>query len=465
MPERIFHVITPLQDFFSKVINGSVLLFVATFAAMVVANSPAADWYNGMLNYPIHFEIGHVSLFSHLGHDMTMLQFVNDALMAIFFFMIGLEIKREVLIGELSSFRKAALPVLAAIGGMVVPVLVYLLVCPSGPATAGAAIPMATDIAFALGVLALFGKRVPLGMKVFLMALAVVDDIGGIIVIAIFYSDFFELQPLLISAVLMAIIYIGGKMHIRKVLFYYVFGFFVWAMFLQSGLHPTIAGVLVGFMVPALPVFDTHKFSDDMKKAIDSFPVNGGQRGKHAMVLNNQQIVLLKHMKYTVRKTISPLQLIADNIEPFVSYVVLPLFAFVNAGVNFGEVSTSELMGVPLAVMCGLLIGKTVGIFTFSYTFVKFGWVRMPTGMNKQLLFGVSVLGGIGFTVSLFISNLSFSSVSDIGMKLLNEAKLGVFMGSLVSGVIGYFLLRFLLPKKVDALEPEAVYLSKEEDK
>ena len=445
MAQRLFDVITPLQRFLNKVVNGSVLLFFATILAMVIANSSASDWYNNLLSYPIHFQIGGISFFSHHGQNLTMLQFVNDALMAVFFFLIGLEIKREVLVGELSSMRKAILPIIAALGGMIVPVLVFYLICNEAPASAGVAIPIATDIAFALGVLALLGKRVPLGMKVFLTALAVVDDIGGILVIALFYGGHVAVEPLLISFVLLAIAYAGGKMGVSNKYFYYLLGFVIWMMFLESGIHPTIAGVLVGITIPARPKFDTNMFLNGMRATLDSFPKEGEVHGKRAIVLTHKQINTLKNLQMMADKTISPLQSIADDLEPIVHYFVLPLFAFVNAGITFDNMDFS-ITGVPLAIFSGLFVGKTLGIFLFSYCFLKSGAVSIPKGMNYSNLFAVSVLGGIGFTVALFIANLSYANVPEVGASLLNEAKIGVFAGSLISGFVGYFLLKLTLP-------------------
>ncbi|WP_286083873.1 Na+/H+ antiporter NhaA, partial [Parabacteroides goldsteinii] len=244
MDRTINVILKPLRRFATQKSSASFLLFMATILAMILANSPWAYAYHHILSYPIDLQIGKFNLFSHHGEPMPMLAFVNDALMAVFFFVIGLEIKQEVLIGELSSVRKAILPVIAACGGMIVPVLFFLLVCNTGPEARGAAIPMATDIAFALAVLGLLGKRVPLSMRIFLTALAVVDDIGGIIIIALFYSGHIAYQPLLISLALLALLYAGGKMRVNNNLFYYIVGFFVWILFLESGIHPTIAGVL-----------------------------------------------------------------------------------------------------------------------------------------------------------------------------------------------------------------------------
>ena len=446
MDRAIKVILKPLKRFAIQKPNASLLLFGATIVAMILANSPWSESYHRLLAFPIDFHVGGFDFFAHHGEPMSMLAFVNDALMAVFFFTIGLEIKQEVLIGELSSFRKALLPIVAACGGMIVPVLFYLLVCGESPEANGAAIPMATDIAFALAVLGLLGKRVPLSMRIFLTALAVVDDIGGIIIIALFYSGHIAFQPLLISLVILAVLYLGGKMRIYNRLFYYAFGFVVWLLFLESGIHPTIAGVLVAFTVPARPVVKLEAFTEDMSGLLSMLGRDEVKSSRRASVLSSMQIQVLNNIHMLADKTISPLQTITDRLHPTVSYVILPLFAFVNAGVTFGDIQPASLVNVPLAVFAGLFLGKTLGIFVFSYLFALSPLSAMPKGMSKRTLIGVSMLGGIGFTVALFIANLSFDLSTPQGIDLLNQAKLGVFAGSLLSGLGGYFLLNWVLP-------------------
>lgn len=447
MDHTINVILKPLRRFATQKSSASFLLFMATIMAMVMANSPWAYAYHHILSYPIDLQIGGFNLFSHNGETMSMLAFVNDALMAIFFFVIGLEIKQEVLIGELSSVRKALLPVIAACGGMIVPVICYTLVCNTAPEVNGAAIPMATDIAFALAVLGLLGKRVPLSLRIFLTALAVVDDIGGIIIIALFYSSHIAIEPLLISLVLLAVLYLGGRMRVNSSIFYYIVGFFVWMLFLESGIHPTIAGVLVAFTVPARPKINLNDFTRDMKGYLNMLDYTEVRQSKQASVLTPTQIQVLNNIHLLANNTISPLQSIADKLHPLVNYLILPLFAFVNAGVTFGDIQLASLVNVPLAVFLGLFVGKTVGIFSFTYFFVRTRLAAMPAGMTRLNLFGVSMLGGIGFTVALFIANLSFTGMDAAGIDLLNQAKLGVFTGSFVSGLCGYFLLKKVLPK------------------
>lgn len=449
MDRTIRVILKPLRRFAIQKPNASLLLFMATIVAMILANSPWAHAYHQLLSFPIDLQANRFNFFSHHGEPMSMLAFVNDALMAVFFFVIGLEIKQEVLIGELSSVRKALLPIIAACGGMVVPVLFYMLVCQEAPEVNGAAIPMATDIAFALAVLGLLGKRVPLSLRIFLTALAVVDDIGGIIIIALFYSGSIAFEPLLISIGILAVLYIGGKMRINNCLFYYVAGFIVWMLFMESGVHPTIAGVLVAFTVPARPVVKLDAFTSDMSGYLNMLDYTEVRQSKKATVLTPTQIQVLNNIHSLADRTISPLQSIADKLHPLVNYVILPLFAFVNAGVTFGDIQPQSLVNVPLAVFLGLFAGKSLGIFAFSYLFVRTRLVSMPAGMSKRNLIGVAMLGGIGFTVALFIANLSFDAATASGADLLNQAKLGVFTGSFVSGVGGYLILRKVLPAAV----------------
>lgn len=447
MERTIQVILKPLRRFAIQKPNASLLLFMATIIAMILANSPWAHTYHQLLAFPIDLQAGRFSFFAHHGEPMSMLAFVNDALMAVFFFVIGLEIKQEILIGELCSLRKAMLPIIAALGGMVVPVLFYVLVCGTAPEVRGAAIPMATDIAFALAVLGLLGKRVPLSLRIFLTALAVVDDIGGIIIIALFYSSNIGYEPLLMSLGLLVLLYMGGKMRVNNVLFYYIAGFFVWMLFMESGIHPTIAGVLVAFTVPARPVVKLDDFTNDMSGYLDMLNFSEVKHSRKAAVLTPTQIQVLNNIHILADKTISPLQTIADKLHPLVNYLILPLFAFVNAGVTFGDIQPETMLNVPLAVFAGLFFGKALGIFSFTWLFAQTRFAALPAGMSKRNLFGVSLLGGIGFTVALFIANLSFDASSAAGADLLNQAKLGVFAGSFVSGICGYYILKAVLPE------------------
>lgn len=440
--------IKPLTRFALQKPNAGLLLFLATIAAIILANTPLGIYYERFLASPISLQIGSLMIFSHHGEPMSLLTFVNDALMAIFFFSVGLEIKQEMLVGELSSVRKALLPVIAALGGMIIPVLVFLAVCHNQPEIRGAAIPMATDIAFALAVLGMLGKRVPMSLKIFLTAFAVVDDIGGIIVIALFYSSHIFVMPLLISFLILGGLYIGSRLGINAKAFYYLGGFCVWMFFLESGIHPTIAGVLVAFTVPARQSVKLDEFAKEMKDNLELLDFTQVRHSGKASVLSSGQIHILNNIHDIANKTVCPLQHIIDKLHTIVSYVILPLFAFVNAGIRLEGFDFSSLMGLPLAIFLGLFVGKTIGIYLFSYLFAKTGIISIPPGINKKSLLGVSMLGGIGFTVSLFIANLSFTSMPEIGATLLNNSKLGIFVGSLVSGVCGYMYLKHILPKE-----------------
>ena len=385
--------------------------------------------------------VGDFNLFSHGGHNLTMIEFINDCLMTVFFLAVGVEIKRELLVGELSSFRKAILPFIAACGGMIFPVIVYSLLVASGtPETQGMAIPMATDIAFSLGVLSLLGNRVPLSLKIFLTAFAVVDDIGGILVIAIFYSTEVAYGYLIAAAVLYAFLYYMGKLGVTQKIFFLLFGVVIWYLFLQSGIHSTISGVILAFVIPARPRLNAGKYIRRIRSIISTFPVMQSDN----IVLTNEQITTLKQVERASDHVISPLQSLEDNLHGTVNFVILPLFAFANAGVVLS--GGGDVVGnVAIAVGLGLLLGKFLGIYLFTWLSIKSGLVRMPEGMNWKNIAGVSLLGGIGFTVSLFIANLSFAGAYP---ELLNQAKFGVLCGTVVAGILGYIVLFRVLPKK-----------------
>ncbi len=429
---------------------GNVLLF-ATGLALIVANIPGInEYYNEFWTQEVRLQVGDFNL-SHHGQPMSMLAFINDALMAVFFFSIGLEIKREILVGELSSFRQAFLPIMGAIGGMIVPVVIFFLFAHGTPYAGGAAIPMATDIAFSLGVLAMLGKRVPLSLKIFLTTLAVVDDIGGIIVIAVFYSGHIDAMLLLYAVGLLVLLLLGSKMHIQSKIFYIGIGGVVWFLFLNSGIHPTIAGVLVAFCVPATPVFEPKKYIQMIRTAISNFKDEADEQLTQKTILNHEQMAWLKQVEHASDKVISPLQDLEDSLHPVVTYIIIPVFAFANAGIfllNIAPVTIIE--GISLAIICGLVLGKFLGIFAFSWLTVKLGWAPMPSRSNWKMMASVAVLGGIGFTVSLFIANLSFPGADAASVDLLNHAKIGIVVGSFLAGILGFLLLHMTLPKTVD---------------
>lgn len=429
--------------------GGNVLIF-ATVLALVVANIPGLNTlYNDFWNQPMRLQIGDFNVLSHAGHPMTVLQFINDALMAVFFFSIGLEIKREVLVGELSSFRQALLPIMGAIGGMLLPVGLYMALAAGSDYIDGAAIPMATDIAFSLGVLALLGSRVPVSLKIFLTTLAVVDDIGGIIVIAAFYSSHIEVSFLGYAAIGLAVLLVGGGfLKIQSKLFYVLIGGVVWFLFLNSGIHPTIAGVLVAFCVPSIPVYAPEKYVKMIRSSIRNFHEEDDEVLSRRTILNHEQMDWLKQIESASDKVISPLQDLEDSLHPVINYLIIPLFAFANAGIYLLDMNPMTVVsGISLAIIVGLVIGKFAGIFLFSWLTVKFKLAPLPEGADWKMVAGIAMLGGIGFTVSLFIANLSFGGTGEAGEALLTDSKVGIVVGSLLSGLIGYQLLTHFLPR------------------
>lgn len=425
------------KSFMKSYVNGSVLLILATIVALVLANSDYSDLYVAFCNYEVSLFLGGVDILQHHGAPMTIASLINNMLMAIFFFAVGLEIKREFMVGELSDRKHALLPIIAAVGGIVLPVVIFKLIATDPDVARGAAIPMATDIAFSLGVLSLLGKRVPISLKVFLTALAVVDDLAGIMVIAIFYSGSIASEYLFIAGALIAIMIIGARLRIAKKSFYAIIGIIIWFMFYNSGVHATIAGVLVAFCIPARPFLDTTKYIERIKSNIAQFPfICTDKHG--AVILSNKQIGLLKSIESASDNVVSPLQKLEDMLHPVVTFFIIPVFAFVNAGISMEGISISSFMEeTTLAVMAGLLLGKFFGIFGFSYLALKLNLASMPKNANYKGIAGVAILGGIGFTVSIFIGNLSYASIPDIGEELLNQAKLGIIVASLIAAVAG----------------------------
>lgn len=438
--------------------SGGNLLIASTALALIVANIPGLNGhYFYFWEQEVRLQLGDFNIFSHNGHPMTLLSFINDALMAIFFFSIGLEIKREVLVGELSSFKQALLPIVGAIGGMLVPVLVFWYMSRGTDYAGGAAIPMATDIAFSLGVLSMLGKRVPVSLKIFLTTLAVVDDIGGIIVIAAFYSTHIDVMLLVYAAILFGVLLLGSVLHIKSKIFYLLIGGVIWFLFLNSGIHPTIAGVLVAFCVPATPVFAPKKYIRTIRKSISHFKGDEDDVDlEKRTILGKEQLNWLKEVESASDKVISPLQDLEDSLHPFVNYFILPLFAFANAGIFLLDMEPASVFeGISLAVILGLVIGKFIGILLFSWITVKLGWAPMPAHSNWHMMASMAMLGGIGFTVSIFIATLSFDASLPAQAYLLSHAKLGIVVGSLLSGIIAFIWLHLTLPKGVapDAVE------------
>ena len=380
---------------------------------------------------------------------MSLGQVINDFLMAIFFLSVGLEIKREIRVGELSSLNKALLPIIGACGGMLIPVLVFFIACPADAAMQrGLAIPMATDIAFSLGILSVFKTRVPVGLKIFLAALAVADDLGGIIVIALFYSSDINLFFLAASALCVCVMMIANMSKVRSKSFYVAVGLFLWYFMLNSGIHATIAGVLVAFCIPATLKKGTGVYLERIRQNVNKFPVIEVDEQHNTIVLTNDQIHILKSIESAADKMISPLQELEDSLHVMINYVVIPLFAFANAGIDLAQMNLASLFtGVSLSVMLGLVAGKFLGVFSFSWLAVRLKVVSLPANTTWKSFASVCVVCGIGFTVSMFIADLSYSGLGADGAALLSQAKLGVLCGSVISAVLGCVLLNKTLPK------------------
>ena len=433
-----------MRKFIRTKMNGGAILMIVALITMIIANSPLKDYYNDFFATKIIIRIGDVNLFKVHEHNLTILSFINDALMAVFFFSVGLEIKREMLVGELSSFRKAMLPVVAAIGGMIVPIGIFCCLSTSGPEMRGAAIPMATDIAFSLGVLSLLGKKVPLSLKIFLTAFAVVDDIGGIAVIGVFYSQDLILSYIAYSLILLFFMWLVGRMGVHSKLFFIIFGIIVWYFFLNSGIHPTIAGVLVAFVVPAHPKLNIERYIKKIKNVIKELPEEDNI--KNPRMLTSDEISSLKKVESYSDHVISPLQSLEDNLFPLINYIIMPLFAFANANVDLSGFSLANAAnGVTLDIFNALVFGKIIGIFLFTWIFTKSKILTLPKGVSYKGVFGVAILGGIGFTVSLFIATLSYAKIPEVGMILLNDAKIGILAGTIFAGVAGYIYLKCIL--------------------
>ena len=436
-----------------RYVSASALLIGATVLALFFANwSVTRELYSNLWELPVALSIGGFNVFSHGGHPMSLLDFINDFLMFYFFLSVGLEIKREILCGELSSRQKALLPIIGACGGMLIPVIVFFCVCLGHPLMErGCAIPMATDIAFSLGVLSLFSKRVPIGLKIFLAALAVADDLGGIIVIAIFYSQGLSMPYLLGAAAVVAALLIGNKRGVRIKAYYINLGLVLWFMVLNSGIHATIAGVMLAFCIPANLVKGTRYYAQRIRRLINRYPeieVTEADKNR-AIVIEKSELQILRSIESASDYLISPLQDIEDQLAMPINYVVIPLFAFANAGVDFSDLSITSLFhGVALGVFLGLLIGKFLGVLSFSWLSIKLKVCQMPEGANWHSFASVCMLCGIGFTVSMFIAALSYPAhLGQEAAEMLNEAKLGILCGTIASALIGCLMLNKTLPK------------------
>ncbi len=423
-------IVRPFQDFAHKQSSGGILLILATAVALIWANSPWGEGYAALWHTKLTVGIGDFSISKDLTH------WINDGLMAVFFLVVGLEIKREVLVGELSSARNAALPVAAAVGGVVVPATIYLTINAGTEGSAGWGIPMATDIAFALGILALLGERAPVALKVFLTALAIVDDIVAVLVIAFFYTSEISWGALGVGAAFLAALVVANLIGVGRTLVYAVLGIGLWLCFLLSGVHATIAGVLLALTVPAISFINPGAFLDRGRYILDRFE-RAGEKGENVLSNEERQAALhaLNHAAYELEP---PLHELEHTLHPWVVFAIMPIFALANAGVPLGGGIADALTSpVALGILAGLVVGKQLGITLFAWLAVRSGISELPGGINWRHVYGVGWLAGIGFTMSLFITDLAFSEGS-----LVDAAKLGILVASVIAGGVGWTILR-----------------------
>lgn len=428
-------IFQPFRDFLELESAAGIILIAATFIALLWANSPWADSYHHLWEMTVTIGIGEYALSKHLIH------WINDGLMAIFFCVVGLEIKREVFIGELSTMRKASFPIFAAFGGMVIPAGIYMIFNSGGIGKQGWGIPMATDIAFALGVLVLLGSRAPLVLKIFLTALAIIDDIGAVIVIAIFYTDNISLHALGFAGICLLLLLGINKLDVRHPIPYFLLGVLLWLAVLKSGIHATIAGVVFAMMVPARSRIDSEEFVKDSREILDELESVGVRPGDKGFT-TEEELGALHTIKELSRDLETPLQRMEHELHSWTTYLIIPVFALANAGVKLNFSADFLTHGVTVGIFCGLVIGKFLGVVGFSWLAVRLGFAEMPRGISWRHICGVGLLAGIGFTMSLFITNLAFTDGTVIQM-----SKVGILAASLVAGIGGYLFLRHSLNK------------------
>jgi len=436
--ERSFaKILTPFEEFIHRQTTSGMLLLGTAILALIMANSALAGFYEHLLHVPVGIQIGSWSL------EKTLHHWINDGLMALFFFVVGLELKREILVGELADPRAAALPIVAAIGGMLVPALIFHALNPAGEAARGWGIPMATDIAFAVGVLALLASRVPKALITFLVALAIVDDLGAVLVIALFYTDALVLEALAGAALMLAVLITFNLAGIRRTMPYFLVAVLMWYFLLQSGVHATLAGVLGAFTVPARPKYDPQRFSAHVKDLMVRF--DASYRPGTSIMTNDALRAVVQTLENGVHRVETPLQRLEHVWHLPVAFLVIPVFALFNAGVplEFDRLGEALTHPVTLGVGLGLVAGKVIGITGASWLALKAGIGQLPADTRFAQLAAVSLLGGIGFTMSIFIAQLGYAANAE----LLLMAKMGILTASLVAGVAGFVWL-FLLGRR-----------------
>jgi NhaA family Na+:H+ antiporter len=425
-PQPVDRLLAPFREFSQREASGGVLLMGAALIALVWANSPLADSYAGLWQTTLSVGVGDLSLAKPL------LLWINDGLMAVFFLVVGLEIKREVLVGELASVRKASLPIAAAVGGAVLPALLFALIAGGDPeAIRGWGVPMATDIAFALGVLALLGSRAPVGLRIFLTALAIVDDLLAVLVIAVFYSSDLSMTALAAAAGILAMLVVANRLGVRRPLVYALLGIGLWVAVLQSGIHATIAGVLLAITIPARTRIDRAAFVEGARRMVDDLS------DRHDAPSDEEHHATLWDLEDLTEHAQAPMLRIEHALLPWVAFLIVPLFALANAGVAIGgDLGGALTSPIALGVIIGLVVGKQIGITLGAWLVVRAGLAALPEGVTWRHVYGGAWLGGIGFTMSLFVAELAFGEPS------LASAKIGILAASLIAGVGGYLFLR-----------------------
>ncbi len=430
--EKAFdRVLTPFEEFVHRQTTGGLMLMGAAAIALILANSSLAPGYQALLHTSLGFSVGSVSMVKTLHH------WVNDGLMALFFFVVGLELKREILVGELAEPRQAALPIVAAIGGMVLPALIFLALNPAGEASRGWGIPMATDIAFAIGVLVLMAGRVPKSLITFLAALAIVDDLGAVVVIALFYTETLVWEALLVALAVIAALVTANLAGIRSPFPYLLLGTVLWAALLKSGVHATLAGVLTAFTIPARPKYDPVRFSVHVRELMRRF--DSSHRPGRSIMTNEELRAVVQTLENGTRKVQTPLQRLEHGLHLPVAFLVVPVFAFFNAGISVpaGALGATLTHPIALGVVLGLVLGKFAGIAGASWLALRFGIGQLPAGTRFSQIAGVALLAGIGFTMAMFIAELGFAQDA----QFLLMAKAGVLMASALAGVSGFLWL------------------------
>jgi NhaA family Na+:H+ antiporter len=432
------------QQFTRLQASGGILLLLATVLALLWANSPWSDGYFGLWETYLSISLGGFTL------KESLLHWVNDGLMVIFFFVVGLEIKREILVGELASLRRAALPLMAAIGGMLLPALIYFAFNAGGVGQDGWGIPMATDIAFMLGLLTILGSRVPISLKVFFTALAIADDLGAVLVIALFYSGEIVWVALAIAAVFLLALVLLNRLGVRRPLPYALLGIGLWLAFLESGIHPTIAGVLLALTIPARTEVETEAYMAQCTAALGG--LGGDAPGHEEAGSSRQQQAAAQTLEVIAERIQSPLQRLERSLNPWVAYLIVPIFAFANAGVDLrGNLLAALTSHIGLGIIFGLVLGKSLGITLFSWIAVKLGLADLPFGVTWRQLFGASWLAGIGFTMSLFIASSAFATP-----ELLAAAKIAILAASTLAAAVGFAFMALVSPVQEGTSEMEA---------